>query len=126
MMMDQYKEQYNRETEQIHAPAELIARTKAAMREEEKRISQMSAAQMTEGESKGIREDFGMPSASAGDRKYTKHSGIQKLGVSFVCGSGAVYFDVRIHDDERHQFPGYVHERSAYGSSYGSIGAARR
>lgn len=78
MMMDQYKEQYNRETEQIHAPAELIARTKAAMREEEKRISQMSAAQMTEGESKGIREDFGMPSASAGDRKYTKHSGIQK------------------------------------------------
>lgn len=78
MMMDQYKEQYNRETEQIHAPAELIARTKAAMREEEKRISQMSAAQMTEGESKGIREDFGMPSASASDRKDTKHSGIQK------------------------------------------------
>ena len=29
MMIDQYKEQYNRETEQIHAPAELIARTKA-------------------------------------------------------------------------------------------------
>lgn len=78
MMMDQYKEQYNRETEQIHAPAELIARTKAAMREEEKRISQMSAAQMTKAESKGICEDFGMPSASAGDRKDTKHSGIQK------------------------------------------------
>lgn len=78
MMMDQYKEQYNRETEQIHAPAELIARTKAAMREEEKRIRQMSAAQMTEGESKGIREDFGMPSAFPGDRKDAKRSGIQK------------------------------------------------
>ena len=38
MIMDQYKEQYRKETEQIHAPAELIARTKAAMREEEARI----------------------------------------------------------------------------------------
>lgn len=37
-MMDQYKEQYKKETEQIHAPADLIARTKAAMREEEARI----------------------------------------------------------------------------------------
>ena len=78
MMIDQYKEQYNRETEQIHAPAELIARTKAAMREEERRILQMSASQMAEAETKGIREDSGMPSASAGDRKYVKRSGIQK------------------------------------------------
>ena len=78
MMMDQYKEQYNRETEQIHAPAELIARTKAAMREEERRILQMSASQMAGAETKGIREDSGMPSASAGDRKYVKRSGIQK------------------------------------------------
>lgn len=38
MMMDQYKEQYKKEMEQIHAPAELIARTKAAMRVEEARI----------------------------------------------------------------------------------------
>lgn len=36
--MNPYKEQYHKETEQIHAPAELIARTKAAMREEEARI----------------------------------------------------------------------------------------
>lgn len=43
MTMDQYKEQYNNETEQIYAPAELIARTKAAMREEEMRIRQKSA-----------------------------------------------------------------------------------
>ena len=78
MMIDQYKEQYNRETEQIHAPAELIARTKAEMREEERRILQMSASQMAEAETKGIREDSGMPSASAGDRKYVKRSGIQK------------------------------------------------
>ena len=41
--MDQYKEQYNNETEQIYAPAELIARTKTAMREEEMRIRQKSA-----------------------------------------------------------------------------------
>ena len=78
MMMDQYKEQYNRETEQIHAPAELIARTKAAMREEERRILQMSASQMAEAETKGIREDSGMPSASAGDRKYVKRYDIKK------------------------------------------------
>lgn len=38
MTMDQYKEQYKKEMEQIHAPAELIARTKAAMRVEEARI----------------------------------------------------------------------------------------
>lgn len=38
MTMDQYKEQYKKEVEQIHAPAELIARTKSAMREEEARI----------------------------------------------------------------------------------------
>lgn len=39
-MTDQYKDQYKKETEQIHAPAELIARTKIAMREEEERIRQ--------------------------------------------------------------------------------------
>ncbi|MDE7360067.1 MAG: hypothetical protein K2N39_11705 [Lachnospiraceae bacterium] len=44
-MMDQYKEQYKKETEQIHAPVELIARTKAAMREEEARIRREFAVQ---------------------------------------------------------------------------------
>lgn len=43
-MMDQYKEQYKKETEQIHAPADLIARTKAAVREEEARIQRERAA----------------------------------------------------------------------------------
>lgn len=46
-MMDQYKEQYKKETEQIHAPADLIARTKAAMREEEARIQKERLVQAT-------------------------------------------------------------------------------
>lgn len=50
-MMDQYKEQYKTETEEIHAPADLIARTKAAVREEEARIQRGFAAQ--EGELAG-------------------------------------------------------------------------
>lgn len=44
-MTDQYKERYKKETEQIHAPADLIARTKAAVREEEARIQAERAAQ---------------------------------------------------------------------------------
>lgn len=47
-MMDQYKEQYKTETEEIHAPADLIARTKAAVREEEARIQREFAAQEAE------------------------------------------------------------------------------
>lgn len=44
-MTDQYKERYKKETEQIHAPADLIARTKAAVREEEARIQAERAVQ---------------------------------------------------------------------------------
>lgn len=47
-MMDQYKERYKTETEEIHAPADLIARTKAAVREEEARIQREFAAQEAE------------------------------------------------------------------------------
>lgn len=47
-MTDQYKDQYKKETEQIHAPADLIARTKAAVREEEARIQREFAAQGAE------------------------------------------------------------------------------
>lgn len=43
-MMDQYREQYKKETEEIHAPADLIARTKAAVREEEARLQRESGA----------------------------------------------------------------------------------
>ena len=39
------REQYHRETEEIHAPADLINRTKDAVREEEQRIAQNRAAQ---------------------------------------------------------------------------------
>ncbi len=43
---EQYvREQYHRETEEIHAPADLINRTKGAVREEEQRIAQNRAAQ---------------------------------------------------------------------------------
>ena len=39
-MMDQYNmDQYNKETSQIHAPADLIRRTKEAVREEEQRLA---------------------------------------------------------------------------------------
>lgn len=54
MIMEQYKEQYKIETEQIHAPAELIARTKAAMREEEARIRRDLALQDTGAGRKGV------------------------------------------------------------------------
>ncbi len=43
-MMDQYREQYKKETEEIHAPADLIARTKAAVRREEERIQRQQEA----------------------------------------------------------------------------------
>lgn len=63
MTMDQYREQYKKETEQIHAPAELIAKTKAAMREEEMRIR---------------REFTTQTAAPAGDRNDTKHFNVRK------------------------------------------------
>lgn len=40
-------EQYHKETAQIHAPADLIRRTKEAVREEEQRIARESAPQIT-------------------------------------------------------------------------------
>lgn len=55
MTMDQYKEQYKKETEQIHAPADLIAKTKAAMRQEEVRIRRELAVQVAGTESKGVK-----------------------------------------------------------------------
>lgn len=52
-MIDQYKEQYKKETEQIHAPIDLIVRTKEAVRKEEARIQGERGAQAAES---GIRE----------------------------------------------------------------------
>ncbi len=44
-MTDQYLDQYKKETAQIHAPMDLIERTKAAVREEEERILSERTAQ---------------------------------------------------------------------------------
>lgn len=52
-MIDQYKEQYKKETEQIHAPIDLIVRTKEAVRKEEARIQGERRAQAAES---GIQE----------------------------------------------------------------------
>ena len=47
-MMDQYNmDQYNKETSQIHAPADLIRRTKEAVRQEEQRIAGERVQQVT-------------------------------------------------------------------------------
>lgn len=54
--MDQYKERYKKETEEIHAPADLIAKTKAAVREEEARIQGERAAQTAGLEMQAVRK----------------------------------------------------------------------
>ena len=78
MIMDQYKEQYRKETEQIHAPAELIARTKAAMREEEARIRREFALQGAGTESRGISAVTGRAMVLAGGRNYGKGFNVRK------------------------------------------------
>lgn len=77
-MMDQYKEQYKKETEQIHAPAELIARTKAAMREEEARIRRELALQGAGRESRGLAAVAGPAMVPAGGRNYGKGFNVRK------------------------------------------------
>lgn len=69
-MMDQYKEQYGKETEQIHAPVDLIARTKAAMREEEARIQRDRPSQTPESESREISVVERKHSPGAAARKW--------------------------------------------------------
>lgn len=77
-MMDQYKERYKQETEQIHAPVELIARTKAAMREEEARIRRELAVQ-TAGSETGRKQAVSVQTAvPAGETKYAGHFNIRK------------------------------------------------
>ena len=72
MTMDQYKEQYKKETEQIHAPADLIAKTKAAMRQEEVRIRRELAVQVAGTESKGLSAVPGPVIIPADAKSYTK------------------------------------------------------
>lgn len=78
MMMDQYKEQYKKETEQIHAPAELIARTKAAMREEEVRIRRELALQGAGRESRRMAAAAGPAMVPADGRNYGKGFNVRK------------------------------------------------
>lgn len=78
MTMDQYKEQYKKETEQIHAPAELIARTKAAMREEEARIRREFALQGAGTESRGMSAAASSVMVPVNDRSHAKGFNIRK------------------------------------------------
>lgn len=74
--MNQYKEQYKKETEQIHAPAELIARTKEAMREEEVRIRREFAVQTAEPEKVSVLS--GQTAVPARNRDYVKRFDTRK------------------------------------------------
>lgn len=58
-MTDQYIDQYRKETAQVHAPADLIMRTKAAVRAEEERLRRADAARPAASEEgKGLTTDF--------------------------------------------------------------------
>lgn len=78
MMMDQYKGQYTKETEQIHAPAELIARTKAAMREEEARIRRELEVQRAGTEYSGLSAVSSSGMAPVGDKADKKEFDVRK------------------------------------------------
>lgn len=77
-MMDQYKERYKQETEQIHAPVELIVRTKAAMREEEARIRRDLAMQTAGSETGRIQAVSGQTAHPVGGTKYAGHFNVRK------------------------------------------------
>lgn len=67
-MMEQGRmEQYNRETSQIHAPEELIRKTKEAVREEEQRIARAELPQKTAGKRsyRGRVYRWALPAAAA-------------------------------------------------------------
>ena len=72
--MEQYREQYREETAQVHAPIDLIERTKAAVRAEEERIKRERTAQP------GIRQpEITEPRVTYTDyAKYGKTSSLRK------------------------------------------------
>ena len=72
--MEQYREQYRKETAQVHAPMDLIERTKAAVRAEEERILRERTAQQ------GMRRpEMAGPGVTYADyAKYGKTSSIRK------------------------------------------------
>lgn len=67
---DQYQRQYNKEIAQVHAPQSLIERTKAAMREEEKRLARAAASRSAAGASL----EMTYANASRQSRKFSVHS----------------------------------------------------
>lgn len=77
-MTDQYREQYKKEMEQIHAPAALIARTKAAMREEGARIRREFPAQTAEPKTEKMPAVSGQTAVPASDRNDAKRFDIRK------------------------------------------------
>lgn len=77
-MTDQYREQYKKETEQIHAPAALIARTKAAMREEEVRVRREFAVQKAEPKTENMTAVSGQTAVPASDRNDGKRFAARK------------------------------------------------
>ena len=72
--MEQYREQYREETAQVHAPIDLIERTKAAVRVEEERIKRERTVQpgMRQPEMSGSRVTY------ADYAKYGKTSSLRK------------------------------------------------
>ena len=72
--MEQYREQYRKETAQVHAPMDLIERTKAAVRAEEEQILRERTAQP------GMRQpEMAGPGVTYADyAKYGKTSSIRK------------------------------------------------
>ncbi|MBD5508776.1 MAG: hypothetical protein HDR05_12225 [Lachnospiraceae bacterium] len=72
--MEQYREQYREETAQVHAPIDLIERTKAAVRAEEERLLRERTAQS------GMRQpEMAGPGVTYADyAKYGKTSSIRK------------------------------------------------
>lgn len=77
-MTDQYREQYKKEMEQIHAPAALIARTKAAMRAEEARIRREFPAQTAEPKTENMPAVSGQTAVPASDRNDGKRFAARK------------------------------------------------
>ena len=63
-MMDQYKNQYKEETSQIHAPSDLLERTRQAVAEEEKRLQAENAM---DGQDRTGRENRQEPTAEMPD-----------------------------------------------------------
>lgn len=117
-MTDLYREQYKKETEQIHAPAALIARTKAAVREEEARILRESAAQAAEPEIKGLTKASRPMTAPGGSRSDVKGFSARKWAYPLTAAAAlfilvSVSMTMRGLKSENRSAESTVYEESA-------------